>query len=52
MAADAVPFPLNRLINGVPEPVDGPVTADLSTPEKRGEYIVRMAVVRRLPHDA
>jgi len=27
----------------VPEPVDAPVTADLSTPEKRGEYIVRMA---------
>jgi mono/diheme cytochrome c family protein len=39
----AVPFPLNRLINSVPEPVEGPVSADLSTPEKRGQYIVRMA---------
>ncbi len=39
----AVPFPLNRLINGEPQPIEGPVTADLSTPEKRGEYNVRMA---------
>lgn len=38
----AVPFPVNRLISNVPQPVEGPVTADLSTAEKRGEYIVRM----------
>jgi mono/diheme cytochrome c family protein len=43
MTPTAVPFPLSRLINGVPQPVEGAVTADLSTPEKRGEYIVRMA---------
>jgi mono/diheme cytochrome c family protein len=40
----AVPFPLNRLINGVPEPIEGPVTPDLSTPEKRGKYIATLAV--------
>lgn len=39
----AIPFPLNRLVNGVPEPIEGPVTADLSTPAKRGEHIVRIA---------
>jgi Cytochrome c len=39
-----VPFPLSRLINGVPEPVQAPVTADLSTPEKRGRYITQLAV--------
>ena len=39
----AVPFPLNRLINGAPAPVDGPVTADLSTAEKRGAHIVKIA---------
>jgi hypothetical protein len=39
-----VPFPLNRLINGLPEPVDHPVTADLSTPETRGQYIATLAV--------
>ncbi len=40
----AIPFPLNRLINGVPEPLDGPVTADLSTPAKRGAYLATIAV--------
>ena len=39
-----VPFPLNRLINSVPQPVDAPVTTDLSTPEKRGKYIATLAV--------
>jgi hypothetical protein len=39
----AIPFPLSRLINGVPAPVDGPVTADLSAPEKRGAHIVEIA---------
>ena len=44
MAPTKIPFPLNRLINGVPEPVDGPVAADLSSAEKRGEYLVRIAI--------
>jgi hypothetical protein len=40
-----IPFPVNRLINSAPEPLDGPVPApDLSTPEKRGAYIVTLAV--------
>src|SRR5258708_7582371 len=39
----AIPFPLSRLINGVPAPVGGPVTADLSAPEKRGAHIVEIA---------
>jgi cytochrome c553 len=39
-----VPFPLRRLINGVPQPIEGEVTADLSTPEKRGKYITELAV--------
>jgi mono/diheme cytochrome c family protein len=43
LPASAVPFPLNRLINGLPAPVDTPVTADLSTPEKRGAHIVEIA---------
>ena len=40
-----VPFPVKYLINGVPEPVDGPVSADLSTPEKRGRYDVEVLAV-------
>jgi mono/diheme cytochrome c family protein len=44
LAKTAVPFPLNRLINSVPEPVTAPVSADLSTPEKRGAYIAQMGV--------
>jgi len=40
----AVPFPLNRLIAGVPQPVNGPVTADVSTPEKRGQHIVEIGI--------
>jgi mono/diheme cytochrome c family protein len=43
-AKTEVPFPLNRLINGLPEPVTAPVSADTSTPEKRGAYIAKMAV--------
>jgi cytochrome c553 len=39
-----VPFPLSRLINSAPQPVDGPVTPDLATPEKRGRYITELAV--------
>ncbi len=38
----ALPFPLGLIMKGVPEPLDGPVPApDLSTPEKRGEYVLR-----------
>src|SRR5262249_40762128 len=40
-----VPFPVKYLINNVPQPVDGPVTADLSTPEKRGRYDVEVLAV-------
>lgn len=40
-----VPFPVKYLINGVPQPVDGPVAADLSTPEKRGRYDVEVLAV-------
>src|SRR5687767_9943007 len=39
-----VPFPVNRFINAVPQPLDQPVPEpDLSTPEKRGQYLVTMA---------
>jgi mono/diheme cytochrome c family protein len=39
-----VPFPLNRLINSLPTPLDGPVPEpDLSTPVTRGEYMVTLA---------
>ena len=37
-----VPFPVKYLINNVPEPVEAPVLADLSTPEKRGRYRVEV----------
>lgn len=38
------PFPLNRLINNAPQPVESPVPQpDLSTPVKRGEYMTLMA---------
>jgi mono/diheme cytochrome c family protein len=41
----AVPFPVNRLINGAPQPIDGSVPApDRSTAEKRGKYIATLAV--------
>ncbi len=40
----AIPFPVNRLINSVPQPIEGAVPApDQSTPEKRGEYLVTLA---------
>jgi mono/diheme cytochrome c family protein len=39
-----LPFPLPLIMRGVPEPLAGPVPApDLSTPEKRGEYVLRTA---------
>lgn len=40
----SVPFPLNRLIMNVPQPVIAPVEPDLSTAEKRGKYITTLAV--------
>ena len=40
----AIPFPVNRLINAAPQPIEGAVAApDLSTPEKRGEYLTILA---------
>jgi mono/diheme cytochrome c family protein len=40
----AIPFPVSRLINDVPRPVDGSVPEpDVSTPEKRGRYLVTLA---------
>jgi mono/diheme cytochrome c family protein len=37
-------FPVKYLIRSVPQPLDAPVTEpDLSTPEKRGEYVVAIA---------
>jgi hypothetical protein len=41
----SVPFPVKYLINNAPEPLDAPVTADLSTPEKRGRYKVEVLAV-------
>ena len=39
-----VPFPVSRFINAVPQPIEGTVPApDVSTPEKRGEYLVTLA---------
>ncbi|PYS61448.1 MAG: hypothetical protein DMF74_16340 [Acidobacteria bacterium] len=44
MATTKIPFPLNRFIQAVPEPVTAPVPAlDQSTPVARGAYLVRMA---------
>lgn len=40
----ALPFPLNRLINAAPHPLAAPVPdPDLSTPAKRGAYLVTLA---------
>jgi cytochrome c553 len=40
-----IPFPVNRLINSVPQPIEGSVPEpDLSSPEKRGKYIAALAV--------
>jgi len=38
-----IPFPLKYLMNEMPQPVTSQVTSDLSTPEKRGAYLVSMA---------
>ena len=40
-------FPVNYLIRSVPEPLDAPVPQpDISTPEKRGKYLVTIAGCR------
>lgn len=42
--ATAVPFPVNRFINNVPEPLTGAVPEpDISMPEKRGAYLTTLA---------
>lgn len=38
-----IPFPLNFLMNNLPQPVMTHLAPDLSTPEKRGAYLVSMA---------
>jgi len=38
-----MPFPLNYLMNNVPQPMTMHVAPDFSTPEKRGAYLVHMA---------
>ncbi|MBP6823618.1 MAG: cytochrome c [Acidobacteria bacterium] len=35
-------FPLNLLVNTMPQPLEAAVTADLSTPAKRGEFLATM----------
>jgi mono/diheme cytochrome c family protein len=43
----AIPFPVSRLINSVPQPIERAVPEpDLSTPEKRGAYLVTLASCR------
>jgi mono/diheme cytochrome c family protein len=40
----AIPFPVSRLINSAPQPIEGSVPEpDLSTPEKRGRYVATLA---------
>ena len=42
-----IPFPVNRLINSVPEPLTVPVTQpDRSNPVAYGDYLVRLGVCR------
>ena len=39
-----LPFPLSRIINNLPEPINGTVPPpDLSTPVKRGEHLILLA---------
>lgn len=45
--ASAIPFPVNRLINAVPEPVDTPVAApNGADPVTRGKYLVTIGGCR------
>jgi mono/diheme cytochrome c family protein len=47
LPASAIPFPVNRLINSAPQPIDGAVAApDTSTPAARGKYLTAMASCR------
>ena len=40
----AIPFPVNRLINTAPQPIEGAVPEpDVSTPAKRGKYLTTLA---------
>jgi mono/diheme cytochrome c family protein len=42
-----IPFPVSRLILNAPQPLEAPVPPpDLSTPEKRGEYLTAIANCR------
>jgi mono/diheme cytochrome c family protein len=43
-ARSEVPFPVNRFINAAPQPIEGGTAPepDLSTPEKRGEYLTTL----------
>jgi mono/diheme cytochrome c family protein len=43
LPATALPFPLSRLINVAPQPVQEPVTADDRSPEARGRYLATVA---------
>ena len=44
LPATQMPFPQKYLMNDVPQPVTAPVpAADVSTPQKRGSYLVSMA---------
>ena len=39
----AIPFPVSRFINAAPQPIEGVVAPpDISTPEKRGQYLVTL----------
>lgn len=54
-ARSEIPFPVNRFINALPQPIEAPVPPpDVSTPEKRGAYLVTMASCRdcHTPMDA
>jgi len=37
-----IPFPLSRLINAAPQPIQGPVVADVSDPVARGKYLTQI----------
>jgi mono/diheme cytochrome c family protein len=44
LPSTAVPFPLSQIIKSLPAPLEGPVSPpDLSTPERRGEHLLRTA---------
>ena len=43
VAPSVPPFPVKYLIRSLPEPITEPVTADASTPAKRGQYLATIA---------